>query len=153
YQAAEKALVDARAKVTSGDTAREIAQIESDLVRLRQEDQSKDLNLRFVKSELEELRFKYDDALHLGHKTDDIAKEIADREVLRAERLKIYTESQTHIEELEGKLKTLRGSVKAGEDALAKLTTARDDLQQKLENVSLGYSPGPKATPPYFGSD
>jgi mono/diheme cytochrome c family protein len=153
YQQATKALDDAHAKVASGDTAREIARLQRDLVVAQQEDQSKDLNLRFVKSELEELRFKYDDALHQNLPTDAIQKEIDAREALRVERFKIYTDSQQHIEDIQNQIKQQEGGVKTAEDALAKLTTARDDLQGKLENISLGYFPGPKESFPFFGSD
>jgi hypothetical protein len=152
YQAAVKALADARVSVTSGENARKLKDLQRALVDAQKADQSKDLNLRFVKSELEELRFKYDDALHAGRPTDAIWKDIQEKEQLRVERLKIYSESQQHIDELQNQMKAVQGSVKAAEDELAKLTTARDDLQQKLEGVSLGYFPGPKASPPFFGS-
>jgi mono/diheme cytochrome c family protein len=155
YQAAVKAAADARTSVTSGENARKIRELQRQLVQAQEEDQSKDLNLRFVKSELEELRFKYDDALHHGEKeqTEAIQKTIDEKERLRAERQKIYTESQQHIEDIEGQIKAVEGAVKTAEDEVAKLTTARDDLQQKLEGVSLGYFPGPKATPPFFGNE
>ncbi|HJQ83744.1 MAG TPA: c-type cytochrome [Candidatus Binatia bacterium] len=151
YQAAEKKLAEAKASVGSGDNARRLREIEHELVQAREDDQSKDLNLRFVKSELEELRFKFDDALHHGHPTDAIQHDIDDREHLRVERQKTYDESQRHIETLQNEIKTLQGSVKSAEDELAKLATAREDLEQKLEGVSLGYFPGPKASPPFFG--
>jgi mono/diheme cytochrome c family protein len=151
YQAAEKALRDARASVTSSDVAKKIADLRRQLVQAQEEDLSKDLNLRFVKSELEELRFKYDDALHAGRPTDAILHEIDEEEQLREERQKVYSESQQHIEAIGNDIKGVEGAVKTAEDALAKLTTARDDLRQKLENVSLGYYPGPKGRPPYFG--
>src|SRR5215510_16229071 len=57
YQEAEKQLAAAQADVTSGATAQEIARLEHELNTAVLQDQSKDLNLRFIKSELEELRF------------------------------------------------------------------------------------------------
>jgi mono/diheme cytochrome c family protein len=153
YQEATKALADAKASVASGENTRKLADLQHDLVRAQEEDQGKDLNLRFVKSELEELRFKYDDALHHGQPTDAILHEIEDREKLRTERQQVYSASQQHIEDLQGQIKAVQGSVKTAEDALAKLTTAREDLEQKLEGVSLGRFPGPRATPPFFGVD
>src|SRR5207247_10048026 len=109
--------------------------------------------LRFIKSGLEELRFKYDDALHNGRPTEALLHEIQEKEQVRVNSQKIYSESQAHIEDLQNQIKALQGTVKTAEDALAKLTTARDDLGQKLEGVSLGYLPGPKASPPFFGFD
>src|SRR2546422_22776 len=153
YQAAAKALEDAKRSVTSGEGARKVGQIQRELTQAQHEDQKKDFDLRFVKSELEELRFKYDDALHNGRPTEGLLHEIEEKEQVRVERQKIYSESQAHIEDLQNQIKTLQGTVKTAEDALAKLTTAREDLQQKLEGVSLGYFPGPKAAPPFFGFD
>src|SRR5215813_5945252 len=144
YQAAAKALADAKRDATSGETARRIADLRRQVELAQKEDLSKDLDLRFVKSELEELRFKYDDALHHGRPTDEIQRTIDDREHLRAERQRIYSESQGRIEDLQNQIKIAEGAVKKGEDDLAKLTTARDELKQKLEGVSLGYLPGPK---------
>src|SRR5437764_1363117 len=153
YRQATKALADAHASVSSGENARKIADLQRELRRAQQEDQSKDLNLRFIKSELEELRFKYDDALHAGRPTEALLAEIEAKEQVRAERQRIYTDSQQHIEALQNEIKQVEGAVKTAEDEVAKLTTAREDLQKKLEGVSLGYFPGPKAEPPFFGFD
>lgn len=153
YQEAVKALAAARESVTSGEKARRIADLGRALTRAQQEDQSKDLNLRFVKSELEELRFFYDDALHHGRPTEAILAKIQAGEARKAEREKIYLESQQQIEELQAEIKALEGTVKEGEDALAKQTVARDELAQRLQAVSIGYLPGPKASPPFIGLD
>src|SRR5882724_6595797 len=153
YQAAVKALADAKTSVSSGENVRRIKELERELVDAQKADQSKDLNLRFVKSLLEELRFKHDDALHAGRPTEAILHEIEEKEQLRVERQKIYGESQQHIEDLQNQVKGLQGAVRTSEDTLTKLTTARGELEQKLEGVSLGYFPGPKASPPFFGFD
>ncbi len=153
YQAASRALVDAQAAVSSGEGARRIAALERELVAAQQADQTKDLNLRFVKSELEELRFFYDDALHHHAPTDEIQRKIDERETLRLERNNIYAESQQLIERLQADIKREQSGVEAAEGVAAALTSARDELQQKLEGMSLGYFPGPKATLPFFGWD
>jgi mono/diheme cytochrome c family protein len=151
YQQAIAAAVAARQSLESGENAQKLAALERQLTRARQEDQSKDLNLRFVKSELEELRYFYDDALHHHRPLDDISRTIAEREALQVEREKIYGESQQHIEGIEEEIKALQGSVKAAEDALVKLTTKRDELAERRAGVSIGYLPGPKASPPFVG--
>ncbi|HZP42276.1 MAG TPA: c-type cytochrome, partial [Candidatus Binatia bacterium] len=155
YQAAVKALADAKASVASGENQTKLKELQKELVRAQEEDQSKDLNLRFVKSELEELRFRYDDAEHRGDEEEAkrVLATIDEKEAVRAERQKIYSESQAHIGDIQNRMKAVQAAVKTAEDALAKLTTKRDDLQQKLEGVSLGYLPGPKATFPFFGRD
>src|SRR5262245_33109232 len=62
YQAAAKKVADARASATSGETAKTIAALEAKIETLKLEDLEKDLNLRFIKSELEEWRYFHDDA-------------------------------------------------------------------------------------------
>src|SRR5262245_17389451 len=100
YQDAEKRLVAARAEVSSGAPASEVARLEQQLKAAVRADQSKDLNLRFVKSELEELRFHFDDAKHHGRPTEGILERIHQREQVQVERQKVYAESQAHIEDL-----------------------------------------------------
>lgn len=155
YQAAVKALADAQQSIATGDAAKEIAKIEHELAEARLDDQGKDLNFRFIKSELEELRFNYDDAEHQGNKekAEAILKVIEEKNAIRDERSQIFKESQAKIAGMEGRIKEIRGQVKAAEDNLAKLTAARDDLQLKLETISLGYYPGPLDHAPYFGTD
>jgi len=153
YQEAVKRLDTARAEVDSGATAGEIARLERELEAAVLADQSKDLNLRFVKSELEELRFFFDDARHHGRPTEGILEQIHQRETVQEERKKIFAESQAHIEDLRAQIAAKRATVKAGEDALAKLTTARDELQQKLEAISLGKYPGPTASFPFVADE
>jgi len=153
YREAVTRLDAARASLASGENAAKKKALERELEEAKLADQSKDLNLRFVKSELEELRFQYDDAVH-HHDEAEAARVlgvIEEREALRAERQKIYDDSQASIAALEQQIKAVEGEVKAAEDALAKLTVARDELREKLEGVSLGYYPGPKAEPPFFG--
>src|SRR5215475_69211 len=153
YQEVVKQLQAARAEESSGDTAKEIARLERELNTAVLQDQSKDLNLRFIKSELEELRFMFDDAKHHGRPTEGILERIQKGEQEKEARQKVYAESQAHIEDLRAQIATKRESVKTAEDALAKLTTARDDLQTKLENVSLGRFPGPTTRPPFIRTE
>lgn len=153
YQAAEKQLAAARTDVSSGATAEDIARLERELNTAALQDQSKDLNLRFMKSELEELRFLYDDAKDHGRPTEGILERIQKGEQEKEVRQKAYAESQGHIEGLRAQIAAKREIVKRAEDALAKLTTARDELQQKLENVSLGKFPGPTTSPPFIKSE
>src|SRR5262245_43611360 len=119
YQDAVKRLAAARTEVDSGGTEQEIERLEGELSAEVLEDQSKDLNLRFVKSELEELRFFYDDATHHGRPTEGILEQIKQREAVQEERKKIFAESQAHIEDIRAQIAAKRAAVKEGEDALA----------------------------------
>ena len=153
HQEAAKQLAAAQAEVSTGETAKQIAALQRDLDDAVRADQSKDLNLRFIKSELEELRFLFDDAKHHGRPTDAILERIQQKSALQVERQKIYSDSQGHIEDLRNQIKAKESAVKTAEDALAKLGAKRDELQQKLENISLGRFPGPSASPPFIRNE
>jgi mono/diheme cytochrome c family protein len=151
YQEAVKKLDEARTNLDSREKQHDLDALRAELHKAELEDLSKDLNLRFVKSELEEMRFEYDEALHHGGATADMLEAIKGRQKVREERQRIYDESQLHITQLQNRIKDVESGVKKAQDALDELTTKREDLKQKLENVSLGYLPGPKSTPPFFG--
>ena len=155
YQAAAKAVAEAKRGVASGDVAKEIATLQAKLADLRNEDLAKDLNLRFIKSELEEWRYQHDEALHHHDQgaVERWAQKIEGGDAEKAKRQQIYDESQKAIQDVENQIKAKEGALTAAEDALAKLTQKRDDIQGKLETVSLGYFPGPKATFPFVGFD
>jgi mono/diheme cytochrome c family protein len=151
YQKAVKALAEATAQASSGATGAEVAQLQKQLERARLDDLEKDLNLRFVKSELEELRFLYDDAMHHGHEAEakEILATINAREQLRLERQAIYSESQERIAKLEAEIKAKQAALMAAQDAVDELTATRFDLEQKLGSISLGRYPVPTLAPPF----
>jgi mono/diheme cytochrome c family protein len=155
YQAAVKHVADAQRAVDSGDTKREMAVLQAKLKTLQLEDLEKDLNLRFIKSELEEWRYHHDEALHHDDQADveRWAHKIAEGEKTKAERQKIYDDSQKSIAAVQDEIKAKESELLVAQDELAMLTTKRDDLKGKLENMSLGYLPGPKESFPFFGMD
>ena len=111
YQAATKVVEDAKASVASGENAKKLETLRAELGQAMREDQTKDLNLRFVKSELEEWRYFYDDAKHHHKPLDDIQRGIDERLALQAEREKIYAESQAKIAKLEADIKAAGKSI------------------------------------------
>ena len=155
YQAAAKKVADARASLDTGDNAKAIAALESKLEELKLIDLEKDLNLRFIKSELEEWRYFHDDALHHHDdaKREYWSKRIEEGNRTQAEREKIYAESQAGIAAVQKEIADKQAELTTAEEELAKITVKRDDLQSKLETISLGYLPGPTESFPYFGLD
>jgi mono/diheme cytochrome c family protein len=155
YQAAAKQVADAQKRVGSGDVAQEIAALQAKQAQLKREDLTKDLNLRFIKSELEEWRYRHDEALHAGDTAavGQWEERIKKGEEERAERQRIYQDSQNAIADVDKEIQAKQGELDAAQEALSKLTQKRDDLQGKLETVALGYFPGPKDEFPFFGLD
>src|SRR5688572_13571396 len=155
YQEAAKKVADARASLESGDDAKAIAALEEKVQALKLEDLEKDLNLRFIKSELEEWRYFHDDALHHHDdaKREYWAKRITEGEATQREREEIFQASQDGIAAVQKEIADKQAALTTAEEELAKLTVKRDDLQSKLETVALGYLPGPTDEFPYFGVD
>ena len=60
----------------------------------------------------------------------------------RSERQKIYAESQAHIEDLRSADQAKRASRQGARGCAGEAHHTRDELQQKLENISLGHLPG-----------
>src|SRR5438128_1415078 len=60
---------------------------------------------------------------------------------------------QQRLDALQNEIKQIEGAIQTAEEGIAKRSSARDGLQQKLEGVSIGYFPGHKAAPPFFGFD
>jgi mono/diheme cytochrome c family protein len=153
YQKVVKQLATAKAALASGKTAARLASLQADLEKENEANLEKDLNLRFVKSELEELRFRYDDALHHGRPTESLLKQIQAKSQVQVEREKIFKDSEERIAALQGEIKDLESGEKDAEDALVKLRTTRNDLQQKLDQMSLGRLPGPSDKAPFVAVD
>ena len=74
YQQVTKDLAAARQRLQSGETARRIAQLEADQLRVSTQHSDNDLKLRIVKSRLEEAWYDYDKAL-LEHAPTQPARE------------------------------------------------------------------------------
>jgi len=153
YQKALERLDAARAAIATGETASRVAALQATLENEKLEHLEKDLNLRFVKSELEELRFQYDDALHHGRDVGPIGERIEAREQLRVEVQGIFKESEEHLAALEDEIEDLTSGVREAEDALDALRSTRNDLQEKLNQVSLGRLPGPSGEAPFVTVD
>ena len=137
--------------MNSGDAGKQIAALQRELEQAKLDDISKDLEVRFIKSLLEEKRYEYDHAKHEGHPTEEILEQIQAMEKERERRQEIYAASQENIAAIEQKIEDAQSKVEVATEEVEKLTTARRDLEDKLTNISLGYFPGPKASPPFFG--
>lgn len=151
YQEATKKLATAEESLQSGDAAKQIAALDQELQNSKLDDISKDLDVRFIKSLLEEKRYEYDHAKQEGHPTEHILEQIQAWEKERAQRQEIYAASQANIAAIEQKIEDAKSQVEVAQEEVDKLTTTRRDLEDKLTQVSLGYLPGPKASPPFFG--
>src|SRR4029453_12824943 len=118
YQEASKKVAEIKASLESGESAAKIKELEGKLHTLKLEDLEKDLNLRFIKSELEEWRYHHDEALHHHDeaKVDEWMARIEEGEKTKAEREKIYADSQAAIKAVQDEIAAKEGELTTAEE-------------------------------------
>jgi len=90
YQDLQKQLAAARKSLTEGETAKQIADRQAQLAALDKRFNVADLNLRFVKSELEEAWYELDHARENGQPEEPRRARIDKLEATRVERKKVF---------------------------------------------------------------
>jgi mono/diheme cytochrome c family protein len=128
-------LATARQSLLQGETAAQIAARESELAALEKRLAVVDLDLRFVKSELEEAWYEHDHAKELGHPIDAERAKIDKLEEHRVATQKEFGELNQTKDRLESEIKELHAGVRSVEDKLAEATAERTKLEQKLEGL------------------
>jgi mono/diheme cytochrome c family protein len=137
YQELLAQLAAAEAQLTTGEVARQRADIEATIGRHNVSLGEIDQDLRFVKSEIEEARFLYDEALHAGKPTAPLLKQIdalLERKASVEAELKV---AQAKSDDLQGELEEVQGNVASIADQLEKKRAAYEAARQQLVNVSV----------------
>jgi cytochrome c2 len=135
YEDLEKQLVAARQSLTEGETARQIADRRAKLAALEKHLAVVDLDLRFVKSELEEAWYELDHAREFGQPEEPRRARIDKLEAHRVETKKQYDDLTHQKEQLESEMKELQAGVKTIEDKIADAAAERTKLEQKLDGM------------------
>jgi mono/diheme cytochrome c family protein len=141
YQQMTQDLAAARQRLASGETARRIAALETQQARISTAHNDYDLELRIVKSRLEEAWYEYDHAL-LQHESTQPAR--ARIEALDAEKAGIqkgFEETRGQLGQIAKELSEVRSELKGLEDKLKILTAERTRLNEKLEALTLKVGP------------
>src|SRR5262249_53828676 len=100
-----------------------------------------DLKLRIVKSRLEEAWYDYDSAVLAQQSTQPARQRIEELDKVKEGIQKGFDQSQAQLDQIDKELNEVRSEVKALEDKWKSLTSTRDDLEQKLENISIAVGP------------
>src|SRR6185369_13412813 len=101
YQELQKQLAAAKQSVTEGETARQIADRQSKLTALDKRLSEADLDLRFVKSELEEAWYELDHAREFNQPEEPRRARIDKLEAHRVETKKAYDDLTHQKEQIE----------------------------------------------------
>ncbi|MFI5397661.1 MAG: c-type cytochrome [Candidatus Binatia bacterium] len=141
YQQATKELAAARQRVQSGTTAARLAALEQQRAQIGTQHGDFDLDLRIVKSRLEEAWYDYDSDMQAQRPTDAARRHIEALEKDKAEIQKGFDQTKNQIEHIDKELTDVRSEVKGLEDKLKNLATERDRLQDKLDAVTLNVGP------------
>jgi mono/diheme cytochrome c family protein len=133
YQDLQKQLVAARQNLTQGETAKQIADRQAKLAALGKRLAVVDLDLRFVKSELEEAWYELDHAREGGEPEEPRRARIDKLEAHRVETKKAFDELNLEKDRLESEVKELQAGVKTIEDKIAEVGAERTKLEQKVD--------------------
>jgi len=135
YQKAVAELETARQRLHEGELAQRIAAREAELADLTARIDVVDLDVRFVKSELEEAWYEYDHAKETGGATEAKRAHVDELEEHRLEAQAELDELTAQRATLEDAIKQLHADVTTVEDRLAALAAERTKLEQQLDGL------------------
>ncbi len=135
YQDLQKQLVAARQSLTEGETAKQIADRQAKLAALGKRIAVVDLDLRFVKSELEEAWYELDHARELGQPEEAKRARIDKLEEHRVATKKDFDDLNHQKDQLDSEVKELQGGVKSVEDKIAEVSAEKTKLEQKVDGM------------------
>jgi mono/diheme cytochrome c family protein len=136
YQELLARLAEAERALQQGDVAGRRRDIENAIGRSQVRLGELDQELRFVKSEIEEARYRYDHALHEGEPTDDIQAALDE---LGAHKDRVEADiasAGAKASELQSELEELQGAVARVGDEVEKKRAKLEEARQALINVS-----------------
>jgi mono/diheme cytochrome c family protein len=136
YQKTQAELAAAQAQLSTGAAAVRRKELEQALgvasVRAAEADQE----LRFVKSEIEEARYHYDHALHVGHPTDEAEEHIAELEKHKAEAATAFAEAEAARQRIVEEIASLDADVRRLSDEIARQRTDVAALYTRLDGIT-----------------
>jgi mono/diheme cytochrome c family protein len=135
YQELATQLTAARQSLTQGETARQIEARQAELDALGKRLAVVDLDLRFVKSELEEAWYEFDHAKELDQPIETKRARLDKLEEHKAATQHEFDELNHHKSQLESEIKELQAGVKTVEDKIAEAASERTKLEQKLQGL------------------
>lgn len=135
YQDFQKQLVAARQNLTEGETARQIAERQNNIAALEKRIAIVDVDLRFVKSELEEAWYELDHAREFSQPLEPRRARIDKLEAHRVEAKKQFDDLNHQKDQLESEVKELQGGVRSVEDKIAEVVAERTKLEQKRDGL------------------
>ncbi|HEY8517570.1 MAG TPA: c-type cytochrome [Candidatus Binatia bacterium] len=148
YQELKKQLAEAQAKLETGETAQQLAAAQQKLQAAIMEEQDADLQVRFVKSELEEAWYEYDHALEAGgdveakrRRRDELEKEKQELEAKWRAAQQVVAKYQAEVDELRAPVETLEKKLAALEEERIRIANKLDGMKSMLGPVPVSRIP------------
>lgn len=135
YQALQTELATAAKSLDEGELRTKIAKREGDAAALRKRLGVVDLELRFVKSELEEAWYHFEHAREMGQPTEAPWARVQELEAHRVKAQASFDGLNGDIRQVDGELKELRAGVTKIEERIAEVTAERTKLEQKRDGL------------------
>ena len=139
YQQVVKKLGEAEASVASGENAQKIRALERDLERAKVKEFEWDLQIRIVKSEIEEAKYQLEHAEALGGSGAAEREHLETKEAELAELDENYEAAKEKVAGIEGEIAGIRAEVKTAEDELRELAKDREFLVQRLDGMTINF--------------
>jgi mono/diheme cytochrome c family protein len=137
HQELSRQLAAARAKAESGETAARLAELDERAHAARLVVQERDLNLRIVKSRLEEAWYEYEHAVLSKAPTGPARAHLDELEEERRRDEAALSEAEAALRQIENEIAETRSAVKDLETKLREMTAARERLAQRLDGLVL----------------
>lgn len=137
YQDVSKALSAAEQSIADGETARQLAAAKQAEAAAKVHVDERDLDLRIVKSKLEEGWYEYEHALLTGGASDAAKAHIDELQVQKKEIENKLAQAQAQMQQYTSQAAEIRSNVENLEKEKRDLEKERERLQQRLENIVL----------------
>jgi mono/diheme cytochrome c family protein len=141
YQELAKKLATAQESLKSGALAKKLTALEQEEVKATVRFKDLDQEVKFIKSELEELWYEHDHAVQQKRNPQPYLEHIKELDAEHANLLPSLEKARARREQLKDEIKKIQSVGKEIEDELAKLTAERDKWIRVMENVTVKIGP------------
>ncbi len=141
YQELYKKLTAAQASLREGDLGRRLADLERQDDRATTRFREVDLEVKFVKSELEEAWYEHDHAIQQNRDPKRYLQRIQRLNDQEAKLLPRLEAARANREEIREEIRKIHSGVRELENELLKLTAERDRWQRVMDNVTVNLGP------------
>jgi chromosome segregation ATPase len=140
YVDLDKQLAEANRELTSGESAKKLADADGRLQAASVREHDADLRVRFVKSELEEAWYEYDHAIESG---GDVNAARARRDKLSADKERLdadWKATQHEMETIQAEIAEIRSPAKTIETKMKDLAAERERIETKIAGLKSNVS-------------